>query len=83
MTNEKNEFLTRGCDSKPKSHQKNDKIYSHSCCKRNAYDWLKDINPPKIYPAFPYVEVRFKNSRKDFFLVPENSDYKVGDIVAV
>ncbi|HNX07120.1 MAG TPA: regulatory iron-sulfur-containing complex subunit RicT [Bacteroidales bacterium] len=83
MTNEKNEFLTRGCDSKPKSHQKNDKIYSHSCCKRNAYDWLKDINPPAIYPAFPYVEVRFKNSRKDFFLLPENADYKVGDIVAV
>lgn len=83
MTKDKNEFLTRGCANKPKSHQKNDNLYSHSCCKRNAYDWLKDIKPPKIYPDFPYAEVRFKNSHKDFFLIPDKSEYVVGDIVAV
>lgn len=83
MNNDKNEFLTRGCINKPKSHQKNENLYSHSCCKRNAYDWLSQINTPKIYPAFPFAEVRFKNSRKDFFIITEISDYVVGDIVAV
>jgi len=83
MKIDKNEFLTRGCAYKPKLHQKNEKLYSHSCCKRNAYDWLSDIDLPKSYPAFPYAEVRFKNSRKDFFATPDNSDFSVGDIVAV
>ncbi len=83
MTHEKNEFLTRGCANKPKSHLKNDKIYSPSCCKRNAYDWLKNTPLPSCYPVFPYAEVRFKNSRKDFFMITDNSEYDIGDIVAV
>lgn len=83
MAKDKNEFLTRGFANKPKSHQKNDNLYSHSCCKRNVYDWLQNITPPKIYPVFPYAEVRFKNSHKDFFLIPDNTEYAIGDIVAV
>ncbi|MCK9613037.1 MAG: regulatory iron-sulfur-containing complex subunit RicT [Bacteroidales bacterium] len=83
MSKEKNDFLTRGCSSKPKTHQKNDKLYNPSCCKRNAYDWLSNIHPPKVYKAFPYVEVRFKNSRKDFFINSDNIDIELGDIVAV
>lgn len=78
-----NEFETRGCKTKPSIHQRNEDIYSHGCCKRNVYDWLEHIQLPKTQPAFDFVEVRFKNSRKDFFKVPPRLDLVTGDIVAV
>lgn len=80
---EKNDFLTRGCCYKPKPHQKNEKIYSQSCCQRNVYDWLKDIELPDKWAKFPYAEVRFKNSRKDFYNISEGIVVETGDIVAV
>ena len=83
MSKEKNEFLTRGCAYKPKPYQKNDNLYDNSCCKRNAYNWLEAYPMPDIYPKYPYVEVRFKNSRKDFFKLPENTEIIEGDVVAV
>ena len=83
MKPEKNDFLTRGCNTKPKANQKNDDIYDPSCCKRNAYNWLGNINLPSASPLFPYAEVRFKNSRKDFFKLPDGFEANVGDIVAV
>jgi cell fate regulator YaaT (PSP1 superfamily) len=83
MDKEKNNFLTRGCSHKPKTHQNNDDLYSHSCCQRNAYNWLEDIVQPSIWTDFPFAEVRFKNSRKDFFVLPDGLEVKVGDIVAV
>ncbi|MEI6122780.1 MAG: regulatory iron-sulfur-containing complex subunit RicT [Bacteroidota bacterium] len=83
MDNEKNDFLTRGCSYKPKSYQKNENLYSHSCCKRNSYNWLGNISLPKLYKEFDYAEVRFKNSRKDFYRLPEGMEFCIGDIVAV
>lgn len=83
MSTEDDEFLSRGCCYKPKSFQKNEGIYSHGCSKRNAYDWLEDIEPPYNYPEFPFAEVRFKNTRKDFFRLSEGLEFSVGDIVAV
>lgn len=83
MNDDKNIFLTRGCAHKPSSTQKNDNLYSHSCCKRNAYNWLENIPLPDSWQHFPYVEVRFKNSRKDFYLLPEGLEINVGDLVAV
>lgn len=84
MENHKlHEFTTRGCGEKPKIHQKNDTIYSHGCCKRNAYDWLHHIPIPNNQTFFDFVEVRFKNSRKDFFKVPPKMDLVPHDIVAV
>jgi cell fate regulator YaaT (PSP1 superfamily) len=83
MDKEKNDFLSRGCSHTPKPGQKDDDLYSHSCCKRNAYNWLDEIKTPSVYPIFPYVEVRFKHSRKDFFALPEGTEVNVGDIVAV
>ncbi len=77
------EFTTRGCGDKPRIHQRNDHIYSHGACKRNCYDWLDHIHQPNNLPVFDFVEVRFKNSRKEFFRVPPRMDLVVGDIVAV
>jgi cell fate regulator YaaT (PSP1 superfamily) len=52
------------------------------CNKLTVFDWLADIPLPNGEKPFPYVEVRFKNSRKEFFF---NNDLElyVGDTVAV
>jgi cell fate regulator YaaT (PSP1 superfamily) len=52
-----------------------------TCSKLHVYDWLDDVinnsNPSDL------VEVRFKNTRKDFFRNVNNLQLKPGDIVAV
>jgi cell fate regulator YaaT (PSP1 superfamily) len=78
-----NNFLSRGCSAAPRIYDKNDNIYKHGCCKLDSFDWLADIPPPDGIKVFPYVEVRFKNSRLDFFQVTEYIDLETGDIVAV
>ena len=65
-----NHFLTRGCCHAPQIYHDNSHIADHRCCKLDAYDWLKDLVLPEDQPPFDCVEVRFKNSRKDFFRVP-------------
>lgn len=58
-------------------------VFKHSCNKLDAFDWLKQITPPEGYPPSDVVEIRFKNSRKDFFRASPELDLKTGDIVAV
>jgi cell fate regulator YaaT (PSP1 superfamily) len=77
------DFLSRGCCCTPQPHTRQTDVYAPSCNKLNATDWLKEIKPPDAYPANDIVEVRFKNSRKDFFRAPPELDLKTGDIVAV
>jgi len=52
-----------------------------TCSKLHVYDWLDDVinnaNPTDL------VEVRFKNTRKDFFRNVNNLKLDPGDIVAV
>lgn len=75
--------MSRGCCSAPQPHTRQTDVYAPSCNKLNATDWLKDIKPPDAYPAVDVVEVRFKNSRKEFFRTLPEMDLKTGDIVAV
>ena len=79
---EKNTFLTRGCCSIPKLYQRNEGLYKGACTKLNTYNWLKNITPPSGM-TFDIVEVRFKNSRKDYFRICDENEYEVGDFVAV
>ncbi len=51
------------------------------CNKLNVFDWLADVELPSGQ-KFDCVEVRFKNSRKEFFRNVNNLSLKVGDIVA-
>jgi cell fate regulator YaaT (PSP1 superfamily) len=78
-----NNFLSRGCASAPRIYDKNDNIYKHGCCKLDSFDWLADIPSPDGVEPFMYVEVRFKNSRLEFFHIGDDSDLEIGDIVAV
>ncbi|NTW32303.1 MAG: hypothetical protein HGB12_06725 [Bacteroidetes bacterium] len=77
------EYLSRGCVNLPKLSYKKEKIFKHGCNKLDVYDWLKDIPSPEYFKTFNFVEVRFKNSRKDFFKLSPYIDLEIGDIVAV
>lgn len=50
-------------------------------CKLETFNYLSDI--PEKYQHCEFVEVRFKNTRKSFFKVPEGLTLEVGDVVAV
>jgi len=78
-----NTFLSRGCCHAPQIYQDNSKIAEHRCCKLDAYDWLKDIEIPEGLKYFDIAEVRFKNSRKEFYKVGPDMKFEIGDIVAV
>lgn len=77
-------FLARGCCRAPGADDRHNRDESYPrCAKLNTYNWLKDIKDAPGQAAFDCVEVRFKNSRKEFFRI--NTDYELneGDIVAV
>jgi cell fate regulator YaaT (PSP1 superfamily) len=79
----KNNFLSRGCSSAPRIYDKNENIYSHGCCKLDSYDWLADIPIADTGAPSVHVEIRFKNSRLEFFSAPAELELETGDIVAV
>jgi len=78
-----NPFLSRGCCHPPQPYHDNRKITGHPCCKLDSYDWLKDLPLPEDQPPFDCVEVRFKNSRKEFYRFTREMKLEVGDVVAV
>ncbi|GAB4287608.1 MAG: hypothetical protein Kow0068_13380 [Marinilabiliales bacterium] len=57
------------------------KIYIDSCNKLGVFDWLYNIKTPPS--EYEFVEVRFKNTRKDFYLNENKIKLKPGDFVAV
>lgn len=50
-------------------------------CKLFCYNWLRDIS--NVPATHNLVEVRFKNTRKDFYENNNNLPIEIGDIVAV
>jgi cell fate regulator YaaT (PSP1 superfamily) len=53
------------------------------CNKLNVFDWLADMELPGGQKVFDCVEVRFKNSRKEFYRNTNPFSLKVGDVIAV
>ena len=64
----------RGCKS-------NGTCGTDSCNKLTVFDWLGNMEMPSGKSPFSVVEVRFKNSRKGFYIPPEGLSVKVGDPV--
>jgi len=52
------------------------------CNKLTVFDWLANMELPQGQEEFPYVEIRFKNSRKEFYHNTEKLQLKIGDVVA-
>lgn len=53
------------------------------CGKLEVYDWLSDMDMPANYKPFNIIEVKFKGSRKDFYINHENIYVENGELVAV
>lgn len=69
---------TRGCNTLNDSSAK---CGTRMCSKLKVYDWLSDI--PEGNQLTDIVEIRFKNTRKDFFKNVNGLPLDVGDVVAV
>ncbi|TWP30931.1 hypothetical protein ETU08_02700 [Apibacter muscae] len=68
----------------PKGCKNNGACGTGSCnTKLSVFDWLSGINPPTSKIHNQYIEVRFKNDRKDFYIVNPDHPLTIGDIVAV
>ena len=71
-----------GKDGQPKGCKNNGTCGTDGCNKLTVFDWLSNMSLPNGEKPFDCVEVRFKNSRKEFFRNSENLSLSIGDIVA-
>jgi cell fate regulator YaaT (PSP1 superfamily) len=56
---------------------------TNGCSKLDVYDWLAHMDMPSSYKPFQVVEIKFKGSRKDFYLNADNIYLESGELVAV
>ncbi len=54
-----------------------------SCNKLTVFDWLAGMKLPEDQKPFDIIEVRFKNSRKEFFRNTAGVAVNVGEVIAV
>lgn len=67
--------------SVPSGIKSND--YSYGRSQSDVYDWLSDIVAPPDDKVYNIVEIKFKGSRKDFYLNHQKIDIKNGELVVV
>ena len=70
-----------GCS--PKGCQSNGSCTTNGCNKLDVYDWLSHMDMPSNYKPFNIIEVRFKGSRKEFFINENNLYLEMGEMVVV
>lgn len=73
---------SNGKDGLPKGCKNNGVCGTDGCNKLSVFDWLANMELPNGEEAFNVVEVRFKNSRKEFYKNTEALSLQMGDIVA-
>ncbi|GMN07775.1 regulatory iron-sulfur-containing complex subunit RicT [Croceitalea sp. MTPC5] len=71
-----------GKDGQPRGCKNNGTCGTDGCNKLTVFDWLSNMSLPNGQKPFDGVEVRFKNSRKEFFRNTEQTPLAIGDIVA-
>ena len=71
-----------GKDGQPRGCRNNGTCGSDGCNKLTVFDWLSNMSLPAGQKQFDGVEIRFKNSRKEFFRNTEKLSLSIGDIVA-
>ncbi len=70
---------TGGCA--PAGCKSNGACLTNGCSKLDVYDWLSNMDMPSSYKPFQIVEVKFKGSRKDFYLNADNHYLENGELV--
>ena len=72
---------TRGCFNNIDEENNSNQCQSSSINKLNVHDWLKNYHNPS--QDLDLVEVRFKNTRKAFFINVNGLSLVQGDVIAV
>ncbi len=76
-----NGLISRGCFQVASDATETYSTKPSGCSKLNVYNWLEDI--PTGISLSDFVEVRFKNTRKSYFVNVNGLPLRIGDIVAV
>jgi len=71
-----------GKDGQPRGCKNNGTCGTDGCNKLTVFDWLSNMALPNGQKPFDCVEIRFKNSRKEFFRNTEELPLSMGDVVA-
>lgn len=71
-----------GTGGQPRGCKDNGTCGTDGCNKLTVFDWLSNMSLPNDEKPFDCVEVRFKNSRKEFFRNTDNVSISIGDVVA-
>lgn len=71
-----------GCGTQPAGCKNNGNCGTSGCNKMDVFDWLTGMERTASGET-EYVEVRFKNTRKEIFKNPEHLSLIVGEAVAV
>ncbi|WP_346883784.1 regulatory iron-sulfur-containing complex subunit RicT [uncultured Algibacter sp.] len=69
-------------DGSPKGCKNNGTCGTDSCNKLTVFDWLANMSLPSGDKPFNWVEVRYKNGRKEYYHNTENLTLSIGDLVA-
>ncbi len=67
----------------PKGCNNNDSCGTDGCNKLEVFDWLANMRSPSSENETEWVEIRFKNTRKEFFINEHKLPLQIGDTVAV
>ncbi|MEO9512962.1 MAG: regulatory iron-sulfur-containing complex subunit RicT [Flavobacteriaceae bacterium] len=71
-----------GKDGQPRGCKNNGTCGTDGCNKLTVFDWLSNMSLPNGQKPFDCVEVRFKNSRKEFYRNVDNIPLAIGDVVS-
>ncbi|AWX44603.1 Protein tpl [Flagellimonas maritima] len=71
-----------GKDGQPRGCKNNGTCGTDGCNKLTVFDWLSNMSLPNGQKPFDCIEVRFKNSRKEFFKNVDDIPLAIGDVVA-
>ena len=71
-----------GKDGQPRGCKNNGTCGTDGCNKLTVFDWLSNMSLPNGQKPFDCIEVRFKNSRKEFYRNSEGFSLAIGDVVA-
>jgi len=77
-----NDYSTE-CSSVPKRFKSNGSSFMYGSSQSDVYDWLSDIVMPPNFEVCNIMEIKFKGSRKDFYLNLQKINLKIGELVAV
>ena len=70
-------------NGQPRGCQNNGTCGTDGCNKLTVFDWLSNMSLPDGQEEFDFVEVRFKNGRKEYVKNVDKLQINVGEVLAV